>query len=356
MKRILNITGGMAPGGVESFIMNVYRNVDREKVQFDFIVHKKVDGDFIPEIEAMGGKVFLAPRKSKHPFKNLKMIKDTVKAGNYAAVIRHSANAYCVLDLKAAKSGGAKKVIFHSHSTSTKLKTIHKFFRGMMKTVPTERFACSNNAGRWMYGDADFKVICNAIDIKKYAFNKEKQDELRKEFGLLGKKVFIHVGNLRAPKNHLFLISFFEKVVRNNSDAVLLLVGEGEERANIEAKISELGIEENVKLLGLRHDIPELLNMADVFFLPSVYEGLPVSVIEAQAAGLKCLISDVITEDVVVTDLVTRMSLDRSLEDWANQALELSKDYSRDNQEQIYSQISENGYDVKKLALFYENL
>lgn len=356
MKRILNITGGVAPGGVESFIMNVYRNLDRDKVQFDFIVHKRVEGDFAPEIEKMGGKVYLAPRKSKHPIKNLKMIKDTVKENNYDVVIRHSANAYCVLDLLAAKKGGAKKVIFHSHSTSTKLKAIHKFFRSFMKTVPTDRFACSENAGKWMYGNLDFKVVCNAIDIKKYAFDKVKRNELRAKMNLTDKKVFIHVGNLRSPKNHIFMVSFFEKVVKQNRDAILLLVGEGNERASIEAKIKELGIENNVKLLGLRHDIPDLLQVADVFFLPSVYEGLPVSVIEAQAAGLKCLISDVITRDVIVTDLVTAMPLEASLENWAAKAIELSNDYSREDTESIYKAIADKGYDVKKLARFYEEM
>lgn len=356
MKRILHIVGGMSPGGVESFIMNVYRNIDRDKVQFDFIVHKRNDGDFCNEIESLGGKVFQAPRKSRHPLKNLKMIENTVRDRGYNTVIRHSANAYCVLDLKAAKKGGAKRTIFHSHSTSTKLKLIHKFFRGMMEKVTTDRFACSENAGKWMYDKLDFQVVCNAIDIKKYAYDEEKRISMREKLGINNKTVFIHVGNLRPPKNHIFMVSFFERVVRRNKDAVLLLVGQGSEKENIENKISELKITDNVKLLGLRHDIPDLLQAADVFLLPSVYEGLPVSVIEAQAAGLRCLISDVITKDVCVTDLVSRFSLDEGLDSWAEKADELSSEYSRNDTDVIYNTIADAGYDVKKLAMFYEAL
>lgn len=361
MKRILHIVGGMCLGGAENFIMNVYRNIDREKLQFDFIVHKRVDGDFCNEIESMGGRIYLAPRKSKHPIKNLQMIADTVKENKYEIVERHSANAYSVLDLKAAKKGGATRLIFHSHSTNTGMKMVHKFFRMQMKKIPTDRFTCSDNAGKWMYGKLDYKVICNAIDIEKYAFNIGVREEVREELNLNDKHIFMHVGNLRAPKNHIFLLEYFNLIASKDENAVLVLVGEGNERVNIEAKIDELKLSEKVMLLGVRHDIARLLQAADIFFLPSVYEGLPVSVIEAQAAGLICLLSDVVTKDVAVTNNVHYLSLNDSYEIWADKSLTLLNESidcfeKRKDTASIYKQLSKAGYDVKMLAKFYENL
>lgn len=353
MKRMLHIVGGMYPGGLENFIMNIYRNLNRQEVQFDVIVHSIRPGDYTEEIKSLGGKVYLAPRKSKHPIKNFLEIKRIVKENQYDVVIRHSDNAFPVLDLLAAKMGGAKKRIYQSHSSSSSHVGLHKFFRLFMGSWATHRFACSENAGKWMYGKRDFQIVKNAIDIKKYLFRQDVREKVRKEWGMEDKVVYGHVGIYMPAKNHEFLISFFETIAKKQENARLLLIGEGSLREAMEEQIARLGLEEKVILTGIRNDVPDLLQMTDVFLFPSVYEGLPLSVIEAQSVGLKCLISDRITKEVVVTDLVTRLSLEEGEERWADCAIALSKQYERKN---TFDEIAKAGYNVSTLAKWYGEL
>lgn len=353
MKKILHIVGAMYPGGLENFIMNINRRIDHSKVQFDVIVHSFRDGDYTDEIRSLGGEVFLAPRKLRHPIKNYLEIKRIIKEGNYDVVVRHSDNAFPIVDLMAAKSAGAKRRIYHSHSSNSSLKGLHRFFRHFMGLVPTDRFACSDNAGKWMYGKRDYKVINNAIDIKAYTFNSQIRERYRKDFGYEDKVVYSHVGIYMPAKNHSFLIEFFAKLVAMQPNAVLLLIGEGDLRAQMEAQIESLGMKEHIILTGIRSDVSNMLQMTDVFLFPSVYEGLPLSVIEAQSAGLKCLISDNITDEVVVTDLVKKKKLDDGALEWAKAAIELSTEYERKD---TYSEVAAAGYDVVSLAKWYETL
>ena len=333
--------------------MNIMRTLDPSKARFDILLHYIRPGDYVPEIMSLGNKVFLAPRKSRHPVKNFFEIKRIVKENKYDIVIRHSDNAFAIVDMVAAWMGGAKTRIFHSHSSSSYSKGLHAFFRPWMSFAVTKRFACSENAGKWMYGKRDFKVINNAIDIKKNIFDNSIRDEVRKEWGMEGKKVYAHVGIYFPVKNHLFLIKAFSYILKKQPEARLILIGEGEMRSEMEELIEELGIKDEVILTGVRYDVPRLLQMADVFCFPSKYEGLPLSLIEAQAAGLRCLISKVITDEVIVTDLVTKIDIEEGEEAFANKALELSEDYERRN---TYEEIKKAGYDVLTLAKFYEEL
>lgn len=356
MKRMLHIVGGMYPGGLENFIMNIYRNLDRDKVQFDVIVHSIREGDHTKEIEAMGGKVYLAPRKSRHPLGNFLAIRKIVKKNGYQVVIRHSDNAFPVLDLLAARMGGAKRRIYQSHSSDSSHAGLHKFFRMFMGWIPTDRFACSLNAGKWMYGSREFQIVKNAIDVEQYRFSVQLREQVRREWQMEECIVYSHVGIYMPAKNHKFLVDFFSEIVRRQPSARLLLIGEGGLREEIERQVRELHLEKQVILTGIRSDVPKLLQMTDVFLFPSVYEGLPLSVIEAQSAGLPCLISDRITKEVVVTEQVVRMSLDESRERWAKQAVALSEvprdRYAKTSQEQV----RKAGYDVKELAEWYAGL
>ena len=352
-KRILNISGGMYPGGQENFIMNIMRNLDSEKTRFDVLLFYIREGDYVPEIMNLGNRVFLAPRKSRHPIKNFLEIKRIVKENKYEIVIRHSDNAFAIVDMIAARMGGAKTLIFHSHSSSSYSKGLHAFFRPWMSFAVNKRFACSENAGKWMYGNRDFKVIKNAIDIKKNIYNPEIREKVRREWNMEDKVVYAHVGIYFPVKNHLFLIKAFSYILEKQPNARLILIGEGEMRSEMEELIEELGITDKVILTGVRYDVPDLLQMADVFCFPSKYEGLPLSLIEAQAAGLKCIISKVITDEVIVTDLVTKQDIEEGEEAFAKKALELSNPYERQS---TYEEIKQAGYDVLTLAKFYEDM
>lgn len=356
MKRIVHIVGAMYPGGLENFIMNIYRNLDREHVQFDVIVHSFREGDYCEEIESLGGHIYLAPRKSKHPIKNFFEIKKIIKDNDIKVVVRHSDSSFSVMDLLAAKMGGATRLIYQSHSSSTKHVKIHKFFRKFMGSIPTDRFACSDNAGKWMYGNLDYKVVKNAIDIDKYIYNEETRKRVREKWNMNDKVVYSHVGIYMPAKNHKFLIETFSYIVKKQPNAMLVLIGEGELRAEMEAQILELGIGDNVILTGVRRDVEDLLQMTDVFMFPSIYEGLPLSLIEAQSAGLRCLISDVITREVVVTDLVTQLPLSLGAEEWADKAIELSKEAAAWPRRNTRTEVANAGYDVKQLALWYSEL
>lgn len=356
MKRIIHIVGAMAPGGFENFIMNVYRKIDRTKVQFDFIVHKKKDNAYDEEIESLGGKLYYVTRKSKNPVKNFLEIRNVIKKNGYTTVCRHSDSAFTVVDLLAAKLGGAGKRIMHSHSTTTGNVKIHNFFRKWMGIVPTHRFACSKAAGQWMFGERDFTFVPNAIDTTEYLYDEKTRLEMRKEWNVEDKNVYGHVGNFVYAKNHTFLLDVFKEITLRDEKAVLFLVGEGELREEIEKKIRELALQDKVILTGRRKDVIRFLQMFDLFLFPSVYEGLPVSMVEAQCSGLSCLMSDSITDEILLTDCVKQMCLKETTDTWAKTAMEMIEESKRNKRVSRDEEIKKAGYGIDKLVEFYTGL
>lgn len=356
MKRVLHIVGAMAPGGFENFIMNIYRKIDREQVQFDFIVHLKKDNAYDEEIEDLGGKLFYVTRKSKNPVKNFFEMRKVVKDNHYDIVCRHSDSAFTVVDLLAARLGGAGKTIMHSHSTTTGNVPIHKFFRTWMSVVPTHRFACSQAAGHWMFGKSDFTFVPNAIDTSEYLYHADIRESMRKEWKVENKNVYGHVGNFVYAKNHMFLLEVFQKISQRDENAVLFLIGEGDLRKEIEQKISELKLHDKVIMTGRRKDVVRFLQMFDLYLFPSVYEGLPVSMVEAQCTGLSCLISSSITDEIMLTDCVRQKSLDDSLDDWAKAAMEMLENGKRKERYSRQEEIKKSGYGIEELVKFYEDI
>ena len=356
MKRVIHIVGAMAPGGFENFIMNVYRKIDREQIQFDFIVHKKKDNAYDEEIESLGGRLFYVTRKSKNPVKNFFEIRNVIKKNNYKIVCRHSDSAFTVVDLLAAKLGGAKKSIMHSHSTTTGNVKIHNFFRKWMSFVPTHRFACSKAAGRWMFGNLDYIFVPNAIDTSEYLYHADIREEMRKEWGVETKNVYGHVGNFVYAKNHLFLLDVFKEITRKDEQAVLFLIGEGELREDIEDKIKELDLQDKVILTGRRKDVADFLQMFDLFLFPSVYEGLPVSMVEAQCSGVSCLISSSITDEIMLTDCIKQLDLKESVSEWGRTAMEMLEAGKQKERYSRHEEIIKAGYGIDELVKFYEKI
>ena len=356
MKRVIHIVGAMAPGGFENFIMNIYRKMDRNKVQFDFIVHKKKDNSYDEEIESLGGKLFYVTRKSKNPVKNFFEIRKVIKANDYNIVCRHSDSAFTVVDLLAAKLGGAKKIIMHSHSTTTGNVKIHNFFRKWMSFVPTHRFACSKAAGKWMFGDLEYTFVPNAIDTSEYLYDADIRVAMRQEWKVASKNVYGHVGNFVYAKNHLFLLDVFKEITLKDKNAILFLIGEGELREEIEKRIKELQLQDKVILTGRRKDVVRFLQMFDLFLFPSVYEGLPVSMVEAQCSGLPCLISSSITDEIMLTDCVKQMDLKENVSEWAKAAMEMLEAGKQKERYSRQDEIIKAGYGIDELVKFYENI
>lgn len=351
--RCLHIVGSMSPSGIGNFIMNIYRNMDREKVQFDFVVHEHREVSFDEEIEALGGHLFYVTRKSVSPWKNFNEIRKVVKNGGYDVVFRHTDTATVALDLLAAWLGGAKRRVPHSHSTSTPNKKMHRLFQPMLNILATERFACSEDAGKWLYGNKKYEVIWNGIKIPQFNFDEGKRKSIRQELEIDDSvKIFGHVGNFLPVKNHLFMVDVFAAIHAKDKETKLMFVGDGALRPQIEKKIEELGLQGAVILTGVRNDTDRLLQAFDLFFFPSNYEGMPIALVEAQTAGLPCLVTDVITDDVIVTPLVKKLSLKEGTGRWSEAALEQVKVQRYNTADEIRA----GGFDVRELARRYEEI
>lgn len=362
MIRVLQVVHGMNRRGIETFLMNVYRKIDRSKVQFDFMLNTDQECDYSAEIRALGGRIFFVPPRNQGVLKNRKALAGFFQAHQeYSVIHQHLSSLSYVEPLKIAQKHGVLVRIVHSHSTkeggSSFHNCLHFWNKFSVKSYATDYFACSDLAAKWLYGkkqyhSGEFKIINNGIETGLFVFNPEMRTQLRRELGVEDNFVVGHVGCFVYPKNHDFLIDIFKQVHNHNMAAVLLLVGEGELRGQLEGKIATLGLQDSVILTGSRSDIPNLLQAMDVVVMPSYHEGLPVTLIEAQAAGLSCLVSDRITKNVKVTELLETINLDQGAVYWAERVNRKSGKGGRVN---TLRQIIESGFDVKEVAEHLQN-
>ncbi|HFI0789867.1 TPA: glycosyltransferase family 1 protein [Streptococcus suis] len=353
--RVVQIIGKWLGGGVESVVMNYYRHIDRTKIQFDFICDE--DSTNIPygEIEKMGGKVILIPPYQK-VFKYHNKLKEVLKSGGYKIVHSHI-NTLSVFSLFAAKCAGVPVRIAHSHSTTNKKEKkknlLKQVLRPFSKVFATDYMCCSELAGRWLFGNKEYDngnvyLLNNAIDLDKFKYDEEKRKKKRKELNIEDSTIVIgHVGRFVEQKNHRFLIDIFNEVHKQKENSILLLAGQGPLMEEMKEKVRNLGLEKNVKFLGQRYDINELYQAFDVFCLPSLYEGLPVVGVEAQATGLLCIFSDDMTKETKVLDTTEFLSLNQSVEEWAYTILKKYKLFKRKN---YTNEISKKDLNIKKEA------
>ena len=356
--RVLQVVTYMGRGGLESMLMNYYRHIDRSKVQFDFLVHRDFKADYDDEILSLGGKIHhisrLVPwsRKYKNEFKQF------LKAHPEYKIIHVHQDCLSAVALKCAKECGVPVRIAHSHNSNQdkNLKYLVKLF--YMRKIPkyaTNFFACGKEAGDWMFRGNEYTILRNAIDAESYVYNERKAKILKAKLGIKNQLVLGHVGRFRTQKNHVFLIDIFNELKKINPNVVLLLVGDGEKQEEISHKVDNLQLSKDVIFTGSRPDVNDLMQAMDVFVFPSLYEGLGIVLIEAQASGLPCLISDTIPdESILVSNLVTKKSLDLAAKDWAEQILNMN--ISRNN---YIHEITEEGYNIKfqakELQKFYLN-
>lgn len=329
---VAQIMGKMENGGVESVVMNYYRHIDRSKVQFDFIVDNDSSCPQEDEIKSLGGRVYrIAPYQKI--IANMRDLRKLFKRNKYK-IVHAELTTMSVFSLAVAKSCGIPVRICHGHNTACKgetKKNIMKYIlRPFAKVFATHYFACSDYAGKWLYGknigrSKRYKVIPNAIEVDKFRFNQSVRDEVRMELGIEDKFVIGHIGRFVYQKNHDFLIDIFSEVHKRKPDSVLLLIGEGELLESVKQKVQRLGLDSSVMFLGVRNDTYRLYQAFDVFVLPSRYEGLPVVGIEAQIAGLPCVMSDAMTMETKFTDELVFLQLDINTEDWAKMILKSKK-------------------------------
>lgn len=357
--RILHVLGRLDRGGAETMIMNIYRNIDRNKIQFDFIVHTADECAYDEEIIDAGGHIFNVPRFSlKNSIRYIIEWSRFFQKHQEYKIIHSHVRSTATIFLLIAKLYGLKTII-HSHSVSngrgiiSRIKTILSY---PLRYICDYYFACSNEAGKWLFGENimqgdRFFLLNNAIDSDLFKFKLEKRDLIRKQLNIENKFVIGHVGRFCEVKNHIFLIEIFNEICLKNSNAVLLLIGNGELRKDIEQKVIDFGIEDNVMFLGVREDIPDILQVMDVFLFPSLFEGLGMVLIEAQVSGLKCIISETIPKEVEITDLIRVISLNDPPQHWAD--IILTSPYERYSRQ---AEIIDAGYEIKTTARWLEKI
>lgn len=363
MKRVLQIVDSMGMGGIQAFIMNVYREINREEIQFDFLLHSEHEQSYDNEIVNMGGRIYYLPARKEGISKNRKALRNFfAEHKEYSVVHMHISSLTYIEPLVIAKEMGIPIRIVHAHSTRASGHAIHTFLHWINKwriaDVATHYYACGNMAADWFFKGTSvankYVIINNGIKIHQYQFDMNKRQQVREQMGLTNRWVFGHVGRFSKVKNHQYLVNVFSKVCEKYSDKspILLLVGDGELRPTIEAQVQELGLTEQVIFLGTRHDVPLLLQTIDILLMPSIYEGFPVTIVEGQATGVPCYISDSITKDVVLKENVHMLDISVAPSEWAN-AIQYDENRILDNKE-LYSSGLDISTTVSKLKDMYE--
>ena len=359
--RVLQVVHGMGCGGAENMIMNLYRKLDRSKVQFDFLVHTDKKCFFDDEIESLGGHIYrVSYFNLVNYFAYKKALNEFFSAHPEIKIVHGHLGSCAHIYLAVAKKYGCY-TIAHCHNSKPPFSiksTLYYIFNLKTRKVADYFMACSLMAGEYRYGQKiahsdKFSVLNNAIDSDRYIFSADKRRKSREEFNLTDEILIGHIGRFNEQKNHLFLLNVFSEINKINPKAKLMLVGGGELEIEIREKAEVLGILDGVIFTGVRSDVPELLCAMDLFIFPSVYEGLGIVAVEAQASGLKVLCSDVLPEESAVTENITYYSLNDSPSAWAEKAMSMlpyeRKDTSREIKEHHYD-INET---VKWLEEFY---
>lgn len=334
--RVLQFGMTYNPGGIESFIMNYYRHIDRQKIQFDF-VNMYDEIAYENEINLLGGKVYNITSFRSNPVKNYLEIRKIIKNNKYDIIHVNMLSMAYITPILVAKDLGVKKIIAHSHNSSMPpnlfKKILHKVNQIFFNKYITQFCACSKDAGKWMFGDSvleeNIHIINNAVDTLHFTYNEIKREEIRLKLGINDKFVIGNVARFDYQKNHNFLIDIFFEVQQENENAILLLVGDGPLRKSIEEKVAKLSIQDKVIFLGVREDIADLMQVMDVFLLPSYFEGLAVVLIEAQASGLITICSDSIPNEVNVSNSVEFLKLELGSRYWAKLINNLEGKYCR---------------------------
>ena len=350
MKKVLIFGMTSGQGGVESFLFNYFSHIDKEKIQFDFLCYS--EPVYADEIRASGGNIIIIPSRGRHYFKCCRAIKELLEKNKYDVVWSNLCYLSDVLVLKFAKRAGVKKRIIHSHNSVNMSNGINGFLHNrnkkIIEKIATDFWACAPAAGEYLFpksviDSGKLRIINNAVDAKKYIYNEVTRQETRDALGISDKLVIGHVGRFHFQKNHEFLIKVFSELQKKRHDCVLLLVGEGELMPAVKEQVEALSLSESVLFLGVRHDVDKLMQAMDIFLMPSLFEGLAVVIVEAQAAGLKCFASEnTLPEEAGVTDLLEFISLSLPAEKWADRILQ-SADYMRGN---TYDSVSKAGFDI----------
>lgn len=361
MVRVLQVTSKLFRGGAETFIMNVYRNIDRTQVQFDFLVFHAHREYYEDEIESLGGHVYHVPIMEGANLLRRKRMLDAFFDVHHDYAVVHCHMAALGRDvLRSAGEHGVGRLFSHSHIADfecTPRNIVKQAFQKGFGEYATKRLACSRTAGEFMYPGKDFEVVNNGIDVARFAFDAARRDAFRGSYGFSEEDMLVgHVGRFELMKNHAFLIDAFAALARIDEHAYLVLAGDGSLREDVERRAGDLQLSERVRFLGLLDDMPSFYDGVDCFAMPSLFEGLPFSAVEAQCSGLPCVLSDRITDEVAITDLVEYLPLEAGAEAWAD-CIERALGYVGRRRKDYAGVVADEGFDihgtVAQLAALY---
>lgn len=351
--KVLQIVGAMNMGGTETMLMNIYRNIDRSKVQFDFISYSEKDGYYDEEIKRLGGKI-IKLNKSKSVKELCNAINDN---GPYDVVHAHTL-FNCGIAMKAAKKCKVKIRISHSHTNlDYSNNVIKKIYINMMRRSinknSTNLLACSKSAGTYLFGEKNihkdkYSYFPNLIEYSKFIDKYDNQvSKFKEEMNISNKFIIGHIGRFIEAKNHKFLIDILANMIEKNIDAVLLLVGDGPLRIEIEKIAKQRNVYDKIRFIGIRDDVNVVLKSMDVFVFPSIYEGLGLVMLEAQASGIPCVVSNAIQPEADLNlGLVTKLSLDDSVDLWVDNILNISNKKENDINK-IIQAFETTGYSIE---------
>lgn len=363
--RVLQIVSEMGRGGIETMVMNIYRNIDRSKVQFDFLAHYGREAAYNNEIRKMGGRIYEMPalRDDSHIyywklFSYIRALNMFFKEHHYSIIHCNMTNT-AVFYMPIAKKNGVKCIISHSHNSHAK-----KGLPGLLTNLlqrniykyATDYFACSEAAEHWFYpkeliNSGKIVVIPNAIDARSFSYNVDKRNNMRKQLKINDGEIIIgSVGRFRPEKNQIFILKLLKAILNEGVEAKVVFVGNGECEDQVKKSAKEENLENYTLFLGARSDVPELMQAMDVFLLPSLWEGLPLVGIEAQASGLPCIVSDTVTRELSITDLVEYLSLKDSISVWIQHIISASRGVRYN----MYGKIKDAGYDIKTTAAWFQ--
>lgn len=348
MKKILieGMSGQL--GGLETYIYTLYKLL-KDSYEIDFLVTDE-NIPFENEFIQNGSKIYRVTKRSENPLQYKKDINKVFQDNDYYAFWFNKTSLSSIQSLISAKKNGVDKIICHSHSSKNMggkmTMVMHTFNKLRVAKYADYQVACSQVAADWFFNDKKNVILLpNGVDVNKFKPDALEQENIREELDIKNKFVIGHVGAFRPEKNHKFLIQLFKDLLKQEPEAVLLLCGDGPLLAEMKNLVSELDIEENVKFLSLRSDVPRILQAMDVFVMPSLFEGLPFVLVEAQAAGVPCVVADTVSTEVALTDIVEFESLNSNSQDWVDKILKY-KNYNKISQE---NQLKAKGYTLDNL-------
>lgn len=351
--RVLHVLQRMEAAGVQTLLMSIYRNIDRSKVQFDFLVHYEERQFFDEEIEKLGGRVYkLSVREDHDMLKYFRDLRRFFKEHPEYKVVHAHMPVLGYFYLLEAKRSGVPVRIAHAH-TNQHFRNLKGQIARLMKCLysvnATDYFACSESAGKYFFGEKrKYVVVKNAIMTERFVYDEQTRSKIRKELGVENKFVVGHAGRFAEHKNHAFLVEVFAEIAKIRPESELLLVGGGELRSKIEQRVHELGLDDKVQFLGVRQDINELYQAMDVFVFPSIFEGLGIVNIEAQASGVLTICSDAVPVEANISPVFSSIPLTKSAAEWAQIIVE--KYENREARKDMSQYVKDAGYDIKDVA------